>query len=173
MHKYPAKFGMTSLFSSLSEEDVHQLESDKGIVLPQDYRHFLLQWNGAHFDGRQPAFPRGHPDEEEDDSMIARLFGLGGDEGDLTNDLRHAGFAQEFQSRVPQRFLAIGRNAYRQMICISVDGTDCGSVYVWSPSHDYPEYDEEEPSEHYLTLVADSFAEFFDSLYKNPDPVWW
>ena len=62
---------------------------------------------------------------------------------------------------------------YREFICISLEGPDRGCIYIWRPSDDYPEYAEEEPSEQYLTLVADSFGAFFDSLYKNPDPIWW
>jgi SMI1 / KNR4 family (SUKH-1) len=47
--KYPPKCGAQSLFSTLAEERLREFEQAINTLLPDDYREFLLEWNGVDF----------------------------------------------------------------------------------------------------------------------------
>ena len=126
MQRYEPKLGMRALFESCTEQDILEFEQQIEATLPEDYREFLLQWNGCRFWGNLPAFTMLDTTFEGEYGTVNTLFGLSPKPDGA--DLRTSGVGYEFAERVPDRFLAIGENRYQEQMAISLRGDDRGSV---------------------------------------------
>lgn len=168
MGRYQSKLGIRPLFAECSERTLDEFERERGMPLPEDYRHFLLHWNGCRFQG-VPAYDLLDPNFEGEYGTVDMFYGLGPEGKEA--DLRTSGFGYEFVDRVPERFLAIGRNPYQESVCISLADDDCGHVFLWSPGEPW-ELDGNVQTTQYLYLAARSFREFYDGLYENPKPMY-
>jgi hypothetical protein len=94
---------------------------------------------------------------------LAKIFGLHPDME--YGDLRQAGFALEFEDRVPDNFVAIGHFADHARVVLCTSGPDRGKVYIWDPG--LPWEKENVQTTRYLTLIADNFASFWQQLYSE------
>jgi hypothetical protein len=168
MYRYEAQLGLTPRFEPCTEQQIAEFEQQIGMTLPEDYREFLLQWNGGTFRG-VPAFPLREPQDQNDYGTIYGFFGLAREPS--SNDLRYAGMRLDFDERVPEHILAIGDNDFYEFVCISLGGADRGAVYLWRPGVPWEE-DGNVRTYEYMDLAATSFREFYDSLYANPDPTY-
>ena len=169
--QFPAKFGARQLFQIPSSEAIlTDYESNLGIRLPEDYRQFMLEWNGVELED-VPAFPllgAANQDETDDDDVpneIVCLYGFS--DTPSADDLRYAGEQLEFSERVPVNIIAIGYNSYPQRLAMSVSGEDHGYIYLWDPEFWWEEAENIKTTKH-LRLVAKSFREWWDSLRPNP-----
>ena len=168
MDPYPAKLGMTELFPPCEEADIAKFEEEIGYTLPENYRAFLLKWNGCQIPD-EAAFPREGKNFEEVCGFVSHLFGLA--DPRTQYDLRFEARWSLSSKCLPKDVLAIGRNPYTQMIAMSLDGKTCGTVYLWNVMGDLGELPDTPTYEH-LEPVADSFEEFFDSLSAVPPDAW-
>jgi hypothetical protein len=189
---YPAKCGAVMIGDLLSEADIVRFEERLDTRLPEDYREFLLEWNGAIFLGRDPqdastfaaAFPtypiENHPlrtpewtdwareqvSPYDEAGVLGFLFGIYGKEKGYDVDLTNANEGYEFDKWVPKRFQVIGEQSHGySFICISLSGEDRGHIYDWA----YPEGKEPQPGVNCPSLkdmswIAPNFREFWDVL---------
>ncbi len=139
-------------------ELVRAFEQQLGFTLPEDFRSFLLRYNGG-----KPipsAFLLRKRTGPYSDSLVHRLEGL---EPSERAGLR---WLHSFmQYRLPVGFLAIGIDPTGNFICLGLDSDARGRVYFWD-HEDEPD----PPHPSHMELVADSFDEFLRRLFPADGP---
>ncbi len=129
------------------------LEQSWGFYLPNDYRYFILEHNGGRPEPRYYNFK-----EQLVGSDVHTFFGIYKDPNyNLLCKLRDMG------SRIPCDCFPVACDSCGNLICIVIKGSDRGKIYFWD--HELEAADGEEPSYDNLTLIADSFDEFLNSLH--------
>jgi cell wall assembly regulator SMI1 len=148
--------GMTSILDpgmKLDEGAIQRFEREFAIVLPAEYREFLMNYNG------------GYPEPDafrfmgsEDGSSVDRFLSLAA--GELS-DLRQ--YLKIYRGRVPGSFLPIAHDPGGNLLCIGTTGGEFGKVYFWDHEK---EADGVAPDMSNMYLVADSFSDFLQRLYS-------
>lgn len=165
----------------LSEDLVRSVENQLGYRLPEQYRDFLIKYNlylirgGAWFpDPERPGKPGGkvefffgiNPQDPDDSYNLLNV------RGNLREGLLQRGQWVEADAamlelakrmsrpRIPDNILPIAQ-ASGCKICISLDGPNIGKIYISDPDSQ-----EENPYKN-LSLIADDFYSFMNSLYKE------
>lgn len=149
-----SKVKITGEEAPVSLEALEQVEKRLNIHLPDQYRKFLLRHNG------------GKPTPD--------LFNCAGGGGSFVhkflaiNDGPYDNFEQESLSfwankAVPGNIVPVAYDAFGNYVCLSVSGTDTGSVYFWN-------HEEQTGKTSYrdLCLIAESFDQLLASLYEKP-----
>ena len=134
--------------AAVSEAEVAQVESELGVKLPEQYRRFLLQYNGG--SPQPPAFRYGTGPYADSQVQSFNCI-LPGDYTDLRKQ------AQVFKGRVPDTLLPIGADPFGNVIAIGVRSDELGKVFFW---------DHETSDVH---PVAPGFNAFLDSLEPEPE----
>jgi cell wall assembly regulator SMI1 len=131
--------------------DVDLFEARIGRRLPDDYREFLLTYNG----GR----PDHHVIREKatGDLGVNLFFGILGQEFFDIDAEQETMFDRIFKHHV-----SIAIDDCGNRFCLSLGPSDFGSVYFWD--HEEEADDDEDPSERNLYLVADSFTGFWQRM---------
>ena len=180
---YSAKCGAQPLFAPVEEAELLRFEATLIRKLPDEYRAFLLEWNGVRFKGEFVAYPiqplQDHsPDVPTWDKWVpsaqrtihdnidtaATLYGLGSNHRDSLWVTRSTA---ELNMWYPKRFLAIG-NSVEDMeigqLLISLDEPDRGHVFSFAFPVDPPELGVNYPSMDFMWWTAPSFEHFWSSL---------
>jgi len=146
-------FTMKEVGRSLSEEDIRTLEFKLSLLLPKDYKAFLLANNGGR--PEPDAFPILNFENNPKDA-IADFFGI---DQELETDNIEWNYTV-LKGRIPNHLLPIADTGSGDLICLSLSGIDKGKVYFWDHEgeHEPPTYDN-------VYLIADSFEEFLDSIH--------
>lgn len=151
-----------------TEEQIVAAEHELGAHLPQEYRAFLKQFNGATF-SRWLRFllPGEDPDDDCGYGRLRMIFGVN---DQVDGSLVHSQNDYDFYRRVPKSIICISEwNGYFRA-CLCVRGSARGKVYWWDPVLPWEESEEENvPTRQYLTLVASNFNEFLERLEIDPD----
>lgn len=126
-------------------------------VLPEDYRAFLKSENG----GRpEPAgFQFKARDGRKEESSVHYFYAL--HEGRIGNLEKH--FAT-FRGRIPPDYLAIATDPFGNGILLRIAARNPGKIYFWDHEK---EGEEDMPTLKNMSLVANSFTEFVDSLESD------
>lgn len=132
------------------------IEEFWGFGLPNDYKKFLLSYNGGIPENASFNFKG-----SEDGSAIDSFYGFVRGSDNILNVARDVG------DRYPSTMLPIADDVYGNRILITVKGSDRGKIYFWD--HEMESYEGEEPDHSNLTLIANSFDEFFNSLHELGD----
>lgn len=136
----------------LSQEDVSSFENNQGLVLPADYKEFLLATNG------------GRPERD--------LFTIKGLEGDSAGRI-HLFFGLNdpiascnldwnltvFKQRLPTNLLAIATTEGADKICLGVAGARAGAISYWDGHA--------RAGERNLYFLAEDFSSFISSLHAD------
>jgi len=140
----------------LSMTDIDELERSLGIALPNDYRAFLLKYNGG-----RPT-PNGFPIEGLKGNPMGSIqvfFGIGSPIESCNLDWNYA----THNGRVPTNLFPIACDDGGDLVCLSLYGKDAGAVVFW----DY--FNEpDEPSYQNAYHIAGSLAEFLESIHTLP-----
>jgi hypothetical protein len=166
--RYEPKFAMKPLFPPIDEHSLDDFVKRIGRPLPDDYAEFLRQWNGVFFPQEEPSIRFLDEFDEYDFAVFCRLYGLA-DETTL-DDLRRSQNGYDFRHRVPGCFIAIGDDNTFNRVSLCLDEKRFGHVFFWQPGIPWEEEGENTPTEEYLRPVANSFAEFWESLYISEFP---
>jgi hypothetical protein len=184
--RYPDRLGAVPLFGPIDERGIVTFEDTLGCRLPDDYRQFLLEWNGANFgtlpnaddvvvfaaqeiEGhtaaalrRQdwPAQTVGWPGTIW---QVSWLNGIAPYDRLMTLSRDDPGYGFEYWA--PPRFLAIGFSSYEKgHVCLSLSGHDRGEIYIWRWPEDPPLESEVLPNMRCMWWVAPSFRDFWNVL---------
>ncbi|MGR8930379.1 MAG: SMI1/KNR4 family protein [Gammaproteobacteria bacterium] len=143
----------------INESDLQAFETQIGKTLPEDYRDFLLKYNGgypvpnywcfkaiwqdifAHFNEQLEVISFYSLDQEHDDYIRNRMEGI--------------------VDRIPENALPIGDSS-SPVFLLMLDGPKRGQVLVWLPDT-WGDHDQTNPD--HLGFAAASFTEFLDNLY--------
>lgn len=133
-----------------SEAQVAALEEKLGITFPEDYRDFLLRFNGGAFDD-----PTIEPTQEGcPQDMLNTLWGIGASIDSA--ELGEPGDIELFDDNVPPKVLPIGDTPMGSLILLdTAPGEENGMIY----------FDESFGESYYL---ADGIGEFFELLKETP-----
>jgi cell wall assembly regulator SMI1 len=141
----------------LNENQINDLEKKFNICLPNEYRNFLLKYNGGI--PRPSVFNFKDNGGQETNSLVHYFYAI-------YNESNYDNLEQNYilyikEKRIPLNILPIADDPFGNMICISLSGNDCGNVYFWN-------HEEEVENESYdnLSLIANNFNEFLDNLYE-------
>lgn len=132
-------------------------EQVTGLVLPEDYRSFMLRYNGG--SPYPNLFRHAWADEDgqpaESESFLEPLY-----------DWQHAeSWTRELGNRLPPQTLAIGADPGLIEIVLSLRQDDYGTIYSWVRNRGA--WGDAENS--YLCRQAGTFREFVDNLYDTAD----
>ncbi|MFA6241911.1 MAG: SMI1/KNR4 family protein [Candidatus Hydrogenedentales bacterium] len=144
---------------SVSYADVEQLEASIGRTLPDDFKAFLMQYNG----GRPE--PNEYPLVGLDNNpygMVHFFFGI----DDPVESCNLEWNFEVMNGRIPDNLFPIACDDGGDLLCLSLYGDDAGSVVFWDyyAEHFPPTYDNI-----YRIPGADSFSAFIELLQYSPD----
>ena len=150
---------MISSNGPLEEKFLTCVEEFWGFGLPKSYKHFLLLYNGGEPTNRNFNFKN-----MSDGSCVDEFFGF--IKSFNLNLLLKQKYAGE---RVPENTLPIANDSFGNLLLLSVKGKDRGKIYFWDHEMEADPDQGEAPSYDNMTLIADSFTEFIDSLHDISD----
>lgn len=140
---------------TVGPEAIQLFERFMDRKFPKDYRNFLLKNNGG----------RPVPDcfnffDGQSGSIVNQFYKIisKDDYDDLLKTIRI------FDQRIPSDFVPIADDPYGNQICIAISGPNYGKIYFWD--HEFETDDEVLPTMDNMTLIAQSFANFLEALYK-------
>lgn len=132
---------------SVSEHDLSDLESSLDVVLPKDYRRFLLQHNGGVPQPRRFVIPGC-----DGEALVDVFLGIR-----TSNDI--ADWVEELDDDLPAGFLPIGFDPGGNALLL--DTTDgAGKVYYWDSGRHFATSSDLENT----YPIASSFTDFLGSL---------
>lgn len=150
------KIEVDEAFDKLTEADILQFEIKWGIILPPDYKQFLLKNNGGKPNPNKFKVDiRGF----ENCSRVRCFFGIHkNDKHDLSEHI------QRYKHMLPTNLLPIASEIASDLICLSVNGNDYGKIYFWDSNWIVTDRVPDYSNVHFL---ANSLLEFFDKLFED------
>ena len=145
---------MLDTYQNLSEKDIEDFETSNSIELTDNYKEFLLKWNG----GIPSPSTFIISEEEEDVSGVNYFYSI----GDRDNDLEV--FLDILRLRLPEGFISIADDPVGNGILLGILGPHYDQIYFWDHENE-PDLDEPDMSNMYF--LADNIWEFLDSLYED------
>jgi SMI1-KNR4 cell-wall len=143
---------------ALTEEDVRSLEHEIGFSLPEDYRRFLLRYNGGI--PRPGAFRiRGMPGNPY--GVIQVFFGIDRDIDSSNLKWNYEVFSQDG----PADLLPVACTPSGDVICLTSSGQGAGSVVLW----DYYNAPRDPLSREGMYQLADSFNQFVQGIFATAE----
>lgn len=146
-----ATINIANSYGALDEQRLLTLEKKIGVSLPNDYREFLIQFNGG-----EPVPEGVWIIEDVDGSCVHEFFGLHDDPKLLSLDcINNSEFG------LPESLLPIAGDGLGDYVCLKVTGDDFGAIFF--VDHEQHSYEDRESFEGIIRL-KESFSEFISSL---------
>lgn len=134
----------------LHELTLLNFEMKLGQKLPDDYRNFLLEYNGGDPEPNMVGIP-----ETRKQCSVACIFGL----YNFKKDHDLAAKRKRLANRLPEKVIPIAEADGDNFICLSLDSPDFGAVYLWDH-----ELATDPPSRENLFELAPAFTDFLAVL---------
>jgi hypothetical protein len=162
-------------FPVLTEADLSAFEQENKVLLPSDYRAFLLKHNGGE---PQPADFDYSDGTELMSGGVQEFFAIYIKPETETGLSPNLNLASQFRiykrmgiPRMPDELMPIGDNGGGNKICLCVSGEHTGCIYYWDHEMECTgggTYEDGTPITMWdnCHFVANSFTEFLDSLYE-------
>jgi hypothetical protein len=140
----------TERFPLPSEAQLHALEKRIGVTFPEDYRHFVLKYNGGYF-----SEPEITPVSEEcPRDALTFLSGIGASHEE--SELGRQFYMSLFDDNDPPKIVPIGRTSLGALIILdTAPGESQGEIFLKQAFGGF----------YYL---ADGIEEFFGLLQEPP-----
>lgn len=136
-------------FRPTTEDEVSEFEDKLGYRLPQEYRRFLLQYNGGKPHNRVFDMPA-----LSDIDEVRYFYGIN---VDRLYDLCH--MREIYHGRVPHTLLPVAGDPLGNQICVSLSADDLGAIYFWDHEMEHVGGN--------ATRIAGNFDAFAGSLRKD------
>ncbi|MDA7026852.1 SMI1/KNR4 family protein [Bacillus sp. CLL-7-23] len=145
---------VTSENEKVSLENIKTFEDDYNVTLPEEYKNFLLEYNGG--DVNPNVFKIS---DEQGESALNTLYGLNisAEYDELSSVF------DSLEGELPQELLSIGDDSGGNQICIGISGNYFGKIYIWMHDIEEGEYMDN------VFFLANNFNEFLDSLYEDEE----
>jgi len=144
------EIGMSNEFGQLSELELADFEKANNVSLPNDYRNFLLHYNGGKPEPGRVRNPG---------TTLTYLLGM--HNGDHYASLyKHI---ESYRLRLPFSTLPIGTDPFGNLFIMSIHQEGLGHIYFWDHEREPKVQDG-----HYTdncSFVAYSFSAFVNDLY--------
>jgi len=145
---------ITDAGSPLTAEELEKFEAHLQVRLPEEYRRFLLEYNGGRPEPNLFTFQ-----DQEDGSDCHYLLGLNGTDG---FDLRP--FIETHKDRLPAGLFTIAYDSLGNLICLSTRKEDAGKIYFW----DHQTHGKQGQAP---TLVAENFETFLNGFKSETQSI--
>ena len=133
---------------TVAEEDIHALENQWHLTLPEDYKAFLMETNGGIVEWEEKDAI--HIEEINEDIYLEILYGIKtkGKSADIQT------WMEMFEDEIFPGSLLIGFDLMQGFIVLQCGGEDAG-VYYWDDAYNFKGSDDENN----VYFLADSFSE--------------
>jgi cell wall assembly regulator SMI1 len=152
------KYGVKLIMDQPPAEEgrVSVLEAKLGRRLPDEYREFLLLYNG----GRPvpSAFQFAANKGSDTDSLVNWFLSL--HDGEVSNLEK---VARLMNGRIPSETLPIARDPFGNLILLGLHGDVRGKIYFW----DHEREPDDQPDWSNIDLIADDFDRFMRGLRRS------
>lgn len=144
-------------FPPTSKEEIARFEARHGILLPIEYKRFLLQFNG------------GAPEPDSFDvpgwahkaTGMQRFLGISPGDIDDLDRVRNV-----YSERVPSDLLPIATDSFGNVIAIGIKAKRRGKIYFWDHEDELDENGLHRQDYSNVFLLANSLDEFLNKLYE-------
>ena len=142
-------------------EGIDKFENRNNVVLSNEYKEFLLEYNGGDVD--PSSF---YIEEIDNEDAACKFYGINISKYnycyDLDRNIEGSSYAEYF---LHDEFIAIACGGGGNEVCLGIkpDSEYFGKIYYYI--HDLGD---EDPLEN-ICFLANSFNEFLDLLYEDPD----
>lgn len=141
-------------YGNVEEEEIFKLEEEIGFTLPNDYKEFLINFNGGVPEVKYSTFKL---NELEENIGLQVLYGLNLEEN---LDLRE--WYEEYEDDLLDDCLIIGHGIGFGFIVL-VNSLEVSGVYFWDNSFELENSSEDEN----IYKISETFKEFIEEL-KSP-----
>ena len=151
------KINMTRTGPEISNKEVTDLEERIQYKLPQEYKNFLLRYNG----GEPAPYFFSVPDWEYKQSLVSELKGINPNSVGL--DLVRIFEIKQYD--LPKGVISIGSDPGGNLILINLIN---GKIYFWDHENVPNDTDKRIDEFHNVYFLSNSFNQFINSLkYEN------
>jgi len=144
---------MLNPYHKLSRKNIEDFEIKNNIELTNDYKVFLLKWNGGAPDPETFMIS-----EEEGPTVMNYFYSIGGTYNNIEV------YLDILNLRIPKDFIPIGDDPGGNIILLGISGPHYDQIYFWDHEN---EPDLEEPDMSNMYFLADNIWEFLDNLYED------
>lgn len=138
-------------YGNISEEEVFKFEEKIGFSLPDDYKEFLLNYNGGVPEIKYSTFELNDFDES---IGLQVLYGL-----NLAQNLDLREWNEEYEDDLLDDCIIIGHGIGFGLIVL-VKSMEFSGIYFWDHSFELESSSEDEN----VYKIADTFKQFIDNL---------
>ncbi|BBK76110.1 MULTISPECIES: SMI1/KNR4 family protein [Clostridium] len=138
-------------YGNVKEEEILKLEDEIGFTLPNDYKEFLINFNGGVPEVKYSTFTL---NELEENIGLQVLYGL-----DLEENLDLREWYEEYEDDLLDDCLIIGHGIGFGFIVL-VNSPEVSGVYFWDNSFELDNSSEDEN----IYKISDTFRQFIDEL---------
>jgi len=144
-----------------SPDVITEFEARQGVLLPLEYKQFLLMSNGG--------WPTPNVFEvlgwHGHGNSLMSFYGI--HEGEKVDRLDQA--CRVYDERIPADLIPIAEDANGNVICIGWEGERKGKIYFWDHEDELDENGDFVRDYRNVFLVANSLQEFLDSLMTHEE----
>jgi hypothetical protein len=148
-------------YGATSPEAIAEFEIRRGVLLPAEYKVFLLKSNGGWPTPNICEVPGWHGQGSE----LGSFYGI--HDGPKTKRLDRA--CDVYDERIPADLIPIAYDANGNAICIGWKGERQGKIYFWDHEDELDEDGCLRYDDCIVFLLANSLQEFLDSLMTHEE----
>lgn len=149
------KFEIKS-FGKVKKEDIAEIEKKFDVILPNDYKKFLSNYNGGTVSNNE--FNEIHLDDVNGNINIDVLYGI--HTGNSNSDIEY--WTNEYVEDLLEKTIIIGDSLQHGFIVLICNGSNDG-IYYYDDSYHFDISNDESN----VYLIADTFDKFWKSLNKQ------
>jgi hypothetical protein len=147
-------------YGATSPDAIAQFEARRGILLPTEYKVFLLNSNGGMPIPDVFEVPEWHGQASE----LLTFYGIHEESGYSLD-----GECESYKERVPADLIPIAADSGGNNICLGWKGERKGKIYFWDHEDELDEDGDFVTDYRNVYLVANSLQEFLDSLMTHEE----
>ncbi|MRG98460.1 SMI1/KNR4 family protein [Polyangium spumosum] len=147
-------------YGPTSRAEIAQFETRQKLSLPDEYKAFLLKYNGGMPTPNGFAIPGWHGQE----SSLGVFYGIH-EHPDYSLD----GACETYEERVPADLIPIGTDAFGNNVCMGWKGKRRGKVYFWDHEDELDEHGRFRQDYGNVYPLANSLTEFLNNLREWED----
>jgi hypothetical protein len=151
----------TNPYGATTPDAIAQFEARWGVMLPLEYKQFLLTSNGGMPIPENFEIPGFHGQG----SALTSFYGI--HDGPEHNRLDRA--CEVHKDRIPADLIPIAWDAFGNEVCIGWKGKRRGKIYFWDHEDELDENGLHRQDYSNVFLVANSLDEFLNNLYEYKD----
>jgi hypothetical protein len=140
-------------YGLLEENDLLKFEEKIGTRLPQDFREYLLKYNGG------KPIPSDFNIPNLGSNSIHHVYGIhnGPDYLNLESNV------EIYKARIPNSLLPFADDPVGNVLCIGISGEVKGQIYFWDHELECEDWSS-------IVKISDSFSLFLESFFEYVDP---